>query len=137
MDFETLDVAAAAEEGAVLHLKHPTTGALLFDTDADGDTAAVTITLAGGDSDRVKAVQRAQVNRRLQRRARDPMTAEEVESEAIDVYAAATLSWTNIALGGEALACTPANAKKLYRRMPWVREQVDQFIYERGNFLKP
>jgi len=52
MDLSTLDVAAAAEEGAELHLRHPTTNELLFDGD---DKVPVTITLAGADSERFRS----------------------------------------------------------------------------------
>lgn len=134
MDLSTLDVAAAAEEGAELHLRHPTTNELLFDGD---DKVPVTITLAGADSERFRSAQRAQINRRLRKRGREDATIEAAEADAIELLAASTLGWSGIALDGEDLACTPANAKKLYRRMSWVREQVDVFMADRGNFLKP
>lgn len=135
MDLSTLDITASAEEGAVMELRHPASHAVLV----DADKKPLTITLAGDDSERVRKAQRAATNRRLAmqgRRSGNKLTAEELEADGIDVLAAATVAWTGIVLDGQPLDCTPANAKTVYARLPWIREQAETFTADRANFLR-
>src|SRR6476619_1985454 len=61
LDLSTLDTTKAAEEGCILEIRHPTSGAVL----SNGDGRAVTLTLAGMDSQRAKKAERFATNRRL------------------------------------------------------------------------
>lgn len=133
-DLSALDSTTAANEGAVLHLRHPATGRPL--EDAEGNP--ITITLAGSDSDAYRKAQRQITNRRLaetKRRGGLKLTSEELEEEALDILAVCTLAWSGIVVEGEALACTAANARKVYQRFSWIKEQADEFIGDRSAFL--
>lgn len=135
MDLASLDTVSAAESGAVLELRHPTTAEVL----AGASGRAITIRLAGQDSERYRKADRQAANRRLnvapgQRRV--TLTAEGMESDATALMVACVIGWDGVQLDGQSLDCTPDNARLLFKRLPWVLEQVRAFVEDRGNFLK-
>ncbi len=127
----------STSETAEVEILHPKTNVPL----------GITITLYGKDSETFKRIQRKQLNRRLEQtqKARNKqlsMTAEELELEQLDVLVSCTKSWCTgsrpeIELNeGEWLPCTPDNVRKIYTALPWIKEQADQEIGDRSNFLK-
>jgi hypothetical protein len=133
MDLSQFDTTQTAEEGAVMTVTHPATGVPL----EQDDGTPVTITLAGTDSERFRRAERQALNRRLQGPRRNQnVTAEELEANGINGLVACTLAWSGIVLDGESLACTPDNARLVYKRLPWLREQANEFTGQRANFLR-
>jgi hypothetical protein len=129
IDLGSLDTCEASEMGAVLEVMHPT----------DNTPLGIKITLAGADSDVYRKTVNKSVNKRVQRMKPGqslPFTAEEQEENGLALLAACTLAWDGVVVDGEALPCSKENAKELYRRFPWLREQVDMFIGDRSNFLR-
>ena len=127
-DLTTLDTGEAAEMGATLEVLHPT----------ENTPLGITITLAGADSDVYRKMVNKSVNKRVQRIKPGqsiPFTAEEQEESGLNLLAACTLAWEGVVVEGETLPCNTENAKMVYRRFPWIKEQVDQFIGDRANFL--
>jgi hypothetical protein len=128
MDLSTLK---PVEEGQVMQVRHPSTGAPL-----DG----MTITLLGSDSDKVRKARNANLNRRLKMGGRrggvGSTTAEELEADGIEILVGATVAWTGVEVGGAALECSPENVRKVYREFPWLRGQADDFVGDVGSFLK-
>jgi hypothetical protein len=131
MDLASL---ASVDEGSTLELRHPGTGAPLL----DDDEKPISITLAGKDSDRYRATQRAISNRLLKQGRKQTPTVEAMEADAVEVLVACTLEWSGVVIDGEPLKCSAANARKIYTdpRCAWIREQVDAFIDDRANFSK-
>ena len=135
MDLSALDTKAVANQGAQLHLKGPD-GTPLFQGEGD-QKKPITLTLIGKDSDEFQMASNALANRRIQDAQRKKTALiEEIERDAIRVLASCTKAWDGIVLDGEELAHSFENVVKLYTRFPWIREQVDEFIAERANFLK-
>ena len=131
MDLNQLDTVSAANEGAKLELRDAQGSPSLKD-----DGAPVTITLLGKDSDVFVKQQNAVTNRRLAAGTRLKLTSEAIQADGTALLAKCTIGWDGIVVDGESLACTYENALKLYNRFPIIREQVDEFIGERGNFSK-
>lgn len=131
MDFSVFDTTAS-DEGAIMEVRDPN-GVVMQAPDGK----PVTITLVGSDSKQFRSATRAATNRRLKGGRKLNVTAEGLEAEAIDILAACTLAWHGIMLDGKKFECTRENARLLYERFLFVREQVDEFIGDRGNFLKP
>jgi hypothetical protein len=135
MDLESFATRSKAEEGAPMEVRNPVTQEPLLQDDGQ----PVTITLAGSDSDRFQRVQRHNLNRRLKnsgRRGNVTLTAEELDAEKIETLVACTISWSGIQRRGAPIDCTPDNARSVYKDFPWVREQADEFVNDRVNFLK-
>lgn len=132
---EEFDTTVTAQAGAVCPLVNPKTGVPLIDEETK---EPVSITMAGRDSDIYRKAENAIRNTRAKAAANRPgsfLTAEQVELEGTQILAMATLSWTHIKVDGEALECNAKNARTLYTRFPWIREQVDLFVADRGNYL--
>lgn len=97
------------------------------------------ITVASKDSDRYKKKLREQINRRFKqmgRRIAVQMTAEENEAEALELLVHVTTGWRNVTYKGVALDLNDANARMLYEQVPVIREQVEDAINDRGNFMR-
>lgn len=119
---------------AVLELMHPQSYSPL--TDDDGNVAS--ITLHGPDSNEQKKARRKWMDKALNngaKRKKMNISSEQIEAQAIDILVAATADWSNIGYEGEDLDCTPENVRKIYTEVPFIREQVDEFINDRSNFL--
>lgn len=137
------DTKAAASKGARCVLVHPDTRKPLLDE--HGKEAA--LILGGKDSEQYQKTSRAWQAHRLEAaaRARRLKTVKgeqlqaEIEEHALDLLVAVTFGWENISLNApEELPFSPENARRLYSEGPlFVREQAEEFIDERGNFLLP
>lgn len=129
-DLAELDTASLSNEGIDVAIYHPTTKADL----------GISITVHGADSDVFRKAQRAQQNRRLKNMARgrngSKLTAEELETEGLDTLVACTKSWAGVVLQGKALDCEDENVRAVYVKFPWIREQVEDAIGDRANFIK-
>lgn len=136
MDLNSLNTKVAAEEGAKLSLVHPATGEVLTD---EKTGKALTITLAGVDSDRYREADRRITDKRLattQAGRKVSLTHKSLESDQLERLVAATISWDGVGLGAETLECTPDNVRKIYKELLWIREQVEAFVNDRANFLR-
>lgn len=97
------------------------------------------ITVASKDSDRYKKKLREQINRRFKqmgRRIAVQMTAEENEAEALELLVVVTTAWRGVVYKGTELELSEANARMLYENVPVIREQVEDAINDRGNFMR-
>lgn len=129
MDLSTLE---PTPDSVPVPLRHPTTAErLLSDTGAP-----ITISIVGMDSEQFRARHRAIINRRLSAGKKAKVTAEEIEAESIDTIAACITGWQHVELDAKVLEFSKANAKVLLTRLPWLREQLDEAIADRANFLK-
>ncbi len=130
-DLENFDLAAMADGGAELVLKNPHDGGPLLVAGAP-----VTISLIGADSEERRKAERALLDRNLKKRQGGTFSADDIDDAAIEILTACTKGWTNMRMGGETLAFAPKNAKMVYGRFRWIREQVEAFVNERQNFMK-
>lgn len=122
MDFGKFDLAAQSEAGYVYHVVDP----LGVPMSQDGDP--VTITLCGSDSPAYKNRQRE-----LARENTDKSL--DRDDAALEMLITCTLGWRGIIWNGEELAFAPENARMLYQRHEWLRENVAGVILDRANFL--
>lgn len=130
-DLSELDTAKASNDGFDVSLYHPGTNADL----------GIKIRVLGKDSDEFRKVSNAQNKRRMDRMSRGGFrnptpSPEELEQNGIELLAACTVGWSGVVLDGKSLAFSKDNAKALYSRFPWIKEQVDAAIGDRANFIK-
>jgi hypothetical protein len=131
MDLSNLDTTAGANEGAILELRGPD-GAPL--RQADG--SPVTLTLLGADSEQARKARNTATNRYLKTRGKVQITAEASEADGIAYLAKCTTAWSGIGIGQDETPFSYENAVKLYETFAFIREQADEFVAERANFLK-
>jgi len=119
-----------SEDEATLEIVHPSTG----------EPLGIKITVAGIDSKIYREAQRKVSNKRLKQTfgrgvVNKTPTVEEFEAETVDILAKCTMSWQNIVWEEKELPCNYENAKMIYIKLIWLRDQVDAFINDRANFL--
>lgn len=102
----------------------------------DGEEAFIEIYSA--DSEAARKHNRSIQRRRLNMRGRGRITPEELEAEGVELLAALTTGWRLVTLEGVELNVpySQENARELYgaSSLAWIREQVDEFAADRGNF---
>lgn len=129
MDLKQLNPKEAADEGRWMNVIHPVTG------EWDGE---MRIKLAGADSQRFVRASRDLQDRRLQRlvnKGAQAIKSKEMERRGIELLAAVTLEWEHIDWDGVPLPCNFDSAVRLYTELSWLKEQVDQFVGDRKNYL--
>ena len=107
-------------------------GALAYDDDG----SPITITLMSDDAEPVQRQQREAVSRRMGvKRGQFKVDMAGLDGEALDKLAVATVRWSGIKSGGEPVPCEFKAVRALYEQHRWLREQVDEFVADRANFL--
>ena len=132
-----IDSSTLSEVGAWCALCHPASGQPLM-----SDGLPVRVRVAGPDGARFRSARRQVRDALLERLAAareraDTAALAELEAEAErEMAAALTLDWENVRLPtGEAFPCSPDNARRLFRDLPWLLAQVGGFAAERANFI--
>jgi hypothetical protein len=122
------------KETTEVELLHPATGEVLLNDDG----SPMTITVHGPYSSTYKAINHAQQNKRLMKAQRTGgkmnLTAEEIESSALDLLVKCTEAW-NLTLDTEPEEFSQDKARQVYLDHPWVREQVDAVFGDTRAFL--
>jgi hypothetical protein len=131
---DAFDTTAAAEEGAVMEVRSPATGEVMYWPDG----RPWTITYYGADSERVLKASRQQNDRRSQMvmRTRAPVGSVMVEKDNIELLVAATKSWDMPLGDGTPAANDPKEYRSAYTKYKWLYEQGEAFSGTRANFLK-
>ena len=132
MDISKFNIVEKANEGAFMQLLHPTDNTPI--TDKDG--TKVGITLLGYDSDKCKKIRFKATNRALNRKRGQKTSAEEIDAKAIKQLSECGIDWQGIDKGGKPWPFSTENFEQLLTEQPWVREQCDEFIGDRNNFLR-
>lgn len=145
MDLSKLNTVEGANQGFELRLCDPATN----------DDLDIYITVLGRDSDEYRTLSNTQQQKRISKMSRSgtfkagAVSTQEFERDALELLAAVTKSWrqvvkegdqskelTTLTVNGEELVFSKANAMRLYKEYPWVKEQVDAAVVDRANFLK-
>lgn len=130
MDLAQLDTARRGSEGSWMVLRHPGTGEPLGEEDKRSR-----VLLLGGDSVEARRFQQARTDQRLQDSQTRTLSSADVEADDIEGVVALTRGFENIELDGQPVTYSPENARKLYKRFIWMREQANRYIVNRANFL--
>lgn len=125
LDLKNLQPSDQAVEIPILH---PTSG----------ESLGISIFVFGSDSSAYRKASSDLQTKRLARLgpAKMRLTAAEIEEDTLDLLAHCTDSWKGVTYDGKELKCTHDEAKKLYRELPWLREQIDRAISDRANFIQ-
>lgn len=135
-NLEDFDTTQLSEEGVDMELLDPNGDPIFQDEEK---TKPVTIRVLGRDSEQFMRTQRRQIERRLQRQRGQRMRQipiEELVEEQSELLAAVTVNWSGIEEKSASVPFNPANVRRIYKNYPWIREQVDNFIGDRANFMK-
>jgi hypothetical protein len=152
LDLASLDSTTASDAGARIPILHP----------ISKEPIGIFVNILGKHSTLFRELVRDRINKRIQQeslaskrgKTLDPRTAEQVESEALEMLVACTTGWETeiyegegkerkvkevkptIKFDGKDLGFNPSNGLLVYSRMIWLREQVDNAIGDLENFIK-
>lgn len=105
--------------------------------DEDGNVAALLV--LGPDSEVYQRKQKEHTNKLLrnaqQRGGSAKVTAEQVEMNRLEMLTAVIVGFKNLALNGETLEFSSQNARMILKDYPFIREQLEVFLSEAGNFI--
>ena len=128
----------ATDEGKRLTLLNPTTGEELCYEIEDGVETPMFLTMVSLDSSIYKKSQRRIIDRRLKQQSKfrsAKLNAAQLEEETLFTLADCTTGGALYADGEEVIVTPGADALKLYKRFPWIKEQASEFMEDRSNFL--
>lgn len=127
-----LDIAEfenSVQDTAELTILHPVTF----------EPTDMKITLYTADSDvwRKELMRLRRENAKYENR-RDGVPPEKRDSDSVNILVAMTVGWTGINENGSPLPFTKENARRVYAnpKLRFIREQVDEFIGDRQNFIR-
>lgn len=122
-----MDISSISAASSSVSIRHPSTA----------EPIGLTITLRPATSPEVKQVQRRITNDAL--KSRGKVTAEKVEANRLDVLVAATEGWTwesDTTWDGEKPEANVENVRKVYKRAPWIKDQVDEALSDDAAFFR-
>jgi hypothetical protein len=127
VDLSRFDALVSAQEkGLDVAIKSP-----------DGKPVGLTIKVAGPDSQRYRSALQSIQDAQLQAEDYAETTSAELEQRSLLILAKCTIDWSpNPKFDGQERPCTEAAAIDLYRRYPFIRDQVAARAGRRASFTK-
>jgi len=132
-DIAAFDTVASSSDGAKMEVRNPKTGEVLRHEDG----RPFTITFLGKDSETFRTLARQQSDRRIatSMRTRAPTLTAVIEKDDLELIVAMTQEW-DIILDGKPAPSDAKSYRAAYIKYPWLREQGDEFVGVRANFIK-
>ena len=125
---------APSDAPTSMTLMHPSTG-----QEMTNDDKPIVIHVHGPDSEIIRNHERAVQNRRLKiasTTGRLVLDATSVAEDQIAKTVKCIAGWENIVVGKKPLEFTPANVHMMVTQLPYLRDQVEAFHSNRGNFFR-
>lgn len=94
------------------------------------------IRIAGPDSKRFREASAAITQERIDSENPGDLSAEDIQKNSIRILAKCTLGWTPIIMGGKEVECSEVNARKIYEKYSFVREQLERKAGNRRAFFR-
>jgi hypothetical protein len=132
-DLDQLDIVSQANEGSMCVIRHPVTGEEQYQDNGD----PVYLMLAGMDSTMYRDAQRKIADSRLNRKSKSAMiNLADIEAEQISLLAECTLGWGGMVVAGKELPFDRKTVRSIYEKYPTIREQAEQHVADRSNYLR-
>lgn len=128
MAFDLSEYKAAAVDVADIDIVHPVTGQSLG--------MKIQVLSIDCDEYRKEAMRLQNENIRYYRKNRGKTTAERIAQEALDLLVAVTVGWQGLLENGQPVPFTKENCQRIYTDYPFIKEQVDEFVGDRRNFIR-
>lgn len=136
-NLNNFNVVEKANKGTVLDLLDPFTGEVMTDEgEKIGDKKNIKplyLRLLGSDSD----VYRNAIKRRFERsqnKKKQKLDLDDAQLKGAELLAKCTTECYLIE-DDKAVECTQSEMIRLYLKYPWLREQAEEFMGERSNFM--
>lgn len=124
VDLSIYDTTKTSADGVWMELENP----------KDSEPLGVHFKLLGSDSEEYNKQVRKNNDKRIKKGMKN-LKSETLEAEGLELLVACTVDWQDVMDEGEELECTKENVRKVYKKYPWIKDQVDEFVGDRSNFL--
>lgn len=144
MDFSALKTS----DIQTLHLKHPVTFEPLY-TDSDPETGKrpddaegpgnpITISGHGQDSKKYRSIQASQMRAiaNIKNPKKRQAAASDFTKQGHELLVGIVTGFNGIIIDGEILPFSMENVNYLFEEWGWAKEQFDEFVHGRENFLQ-
>lgn len=106
-----------------------------------GEPTGMRVEVASADSPRYREATRAILEKAAASLPRGGQRARkaalrDMESDALDLLVACTISWTGVVERGVEVPLTVENARRLFTTHPWLRRQMDEVMQDRASFFE-
>jgi len=118
------EIQNLSEEGVWMEIEDP----------ASGEPLNMFLKLMGEDSDAFQKQLRKQRDKHLKKRTKN-LKWDAFEAERIELLVGCTAEWKNITYKDEPVEFTKENLRWLYATYRGIRDQADEFIADRANFM--
>lgn len=137
MDLAKINLEKFSEQGVDMELEHPVSGDILMQ-EKPNEKKPITIKVLGIDSKAYRNKQLEFQRKRIAKMTRNRKNNDIVMSDedACELLAECTVGWEGIVENGKPIEFSKEAAASLYMNYRWIREQVDQSIGDRANFLQ-
>lgn len=131
------DIQAQAEqakkedEGIVVHI-HGVDEIPAYYEAPEGGEKPVTITVAGAHSQKYRAVERDLRKRKIKPKS---LTSQQAFEDNLFKAVACTITWEGFHVSGTFVEPTAHNVEMVYRRCPWVYDQVIEAMHDHAAFF--
>lgn len=134
MDLNKLDVKKLANEGTIMKVRHPDPSNNEILNDGKKEPLDFYLRLLGSDSDVYRnAIKRRFENRRGKKAGK--VDLDQAERDAAALLAKCTTDCYLI-LNGKPVECDVPTLTKIYLDFPWLKEQAEEHMGDRGNLLE-
>lgn len=132
MDLSSFDTRAGADAGITVDLVRPDNGQPLLDT----EEKPMWVRVYGADSKKFQAARHQVIDKAAELRSRSNQSTknEELEARNLEIIARAVTDW-HIQLNGDCPECNLLNVRRVFDRFPWLYEQVQGAVHDRGACL--
>lgn len=132
MDLLGLDFKSQAENTAEMHVTHPVTLEDMYD--ANGKP--VTVTVMGMECAIAKRAIKARAQKQMNTR-KTKVDIDEARAFSVGLLSKLIVASSGLTEGGVVLDLSdPETSNEVLTRFGWLREQIDEFVADRGNFYK-
>ncbi|NCD13584.1 MAG: hypothetical protein EOL93_13665 [Epsilonproteobacteria bacterium] len=118
------EIQNTSDAGVWMEIEDPT----------NGEPLGMHLKLMGEDSEIYQKHLRKHRDKHLKKRTKN-LKWDSFEAERTELLVACTVEWKNITYKGEQVEFTKENVRWLYSTYRGIRDQVDEFIADRANFL--
>jgi len=123
--------AKKEDEGIVIHI-HGVDEIPLYYKDHEGENKPVTITVAGAHSQKYRAVERELRKRKIKPKS---LTSAQAFEDNMHKAVVCTLTWEGFNVNGQHVEPTAHNVEMVYKRCPWVYDQVVEAMHDHAAFF--
>ena len=124
-----MDISTLTPNERIIEIKHP----------ANEENLGIRVTIVSLNDNKTKQIRRQFINKRLELEKKGKsFKADDIEENEIDLLIASMTGWDwyDAEFHGEKLEFNENNIKKVFRELPWFKDQVSEAVSDEKAFFQ-